>query len=159
MSFIKPTRPKVDPESRLVVPGQYWAKCIEVRQGEPHHRFPGKTMIAIEFEIVDKRYPDLKGKRTAIVAQETVYVDPETGRPSHLLAHARMMGVVGAERGFDPQAFVGRIFYVNAEAYNGQCYVRSAVPAAEGTITGNKVNPPPPPKAPPPLIDGDDVPY
>lgn len=157
MAFVPPTREKYDPTRNLTVPFQGWAKCIRVEQGLPHPTRAGKFNCVITFEVQDNRFPALKGLRTAIVAQETVYVDPDTGRESHFLQHGRSMGAPNPERGFDPEQFVGKLYHVTCEVVDGRAFVRLAIPYQEPVPQG------PPPAAkrerqPAPPIDGQAVP-
>lgn len=129
MAMVKPSRPQFKPEEVLDTAGQYFAQCVRVEQGIANEKYPGgKPLVAIEFILVDDRYPALRGKRTSIVCAESIFRDPQTRRESHFLAHCRMMGAPNPERGVDPEMFVGRHYYVTCEEHDGKAYVRAAVP-------------------------------
>lgn len=130
MSFIKPSAQKFDPNKQLTVPGTYYAKCVDVRQGIPSTRFPNKTLVAIEFEIDDANHPRQKGMMVSTMMPESVYRDRQTGKESIFLAFARMMGEAAPERGVDPEAWIGRHYMVRADLIEGTVRVRTAMPAA-----------------------------
>lgn len=161
MAFIAPSREQYQPELDLKVAGQFFAKCRRVEQGLPNKQFPGKTLVAIEFEIVDKRHPALLGKRAAIVCGESVFVNRTTNKPTILMEHAKRMGVEHPETGFDPEEFVGNIYYVTCELYGERAFVRVAValPPNYGGQQPAKEVPAPLPVDQLPQLDGDPVPF
>lgn len=161
MAFIPPSREQYDPKKDLTTPGQFFAKCRRVEQGLPDKEHPGKTLIAIEFEVVDKRHPALIGKRTAIVCGESVYTNRDTGKLTRLMEHAQRMGIKDVARGFDPEEFVGNIYYITCEMYGDRAFTRVAValPPGYGEQTANKPTPPTPSVDELPPLDGSDVPF
>lgn len=134
MAVIRPSRPQYKPEDNLTVAGQYYVVCSAVNQGVPNEKYPGKTLIAIEFTLVDERFPKLKGKKTAIVCGETIYQDRLTGRKSHLLQYAEMMGVMDAKRGYDPETHLDQYYMVGCEIHSGKAMVRTIMPMPHPSV-------------------------
>lgn len=159
MAFIKPSREQYKPELQLTIPGQYLCRCRSVTQGMPNPKYEGKTNLAIEFEIQDDRIPKFRGQRVAIVCPESVYRDPTTGKESYLLQYARMMGVPNPEKGFDPETFIGKWYWVTAVEVDGKCVVRAALPMP-APVPGQPAGQITPPSAPPvDHSDGERVPF
>lgn len=134
MALIKPSRPQYKPEDNLTVAGQYYVVCSGVNQDIPNERFPGKFLIAIEFVVVDERFPKLRGKRTAIVCGQSIYQDRLTGKKSHLLQYAEMMGAVDPRRGYDPEQHLDMYYMVGCEVHGGKAVVRTVMPMPHPSI-------------------------
>lgn len=131
MAFVKPSRPQYNPEQDLKVAGQFFAQCVRVEQGMPWDKYPGKTLIAIEFEVQDDRFPRERGKRSAIVCGESIFFDKKTGKKSALYQHACLMGVKQPGAGFDPEVeFLDKWYYITTEVDPAKhiAYVRNAIP-------------------------------
>lgn len=131
---ISPSRPQYKPEDNLLVAGQYYVLCTGVNQGLPNEKYPGKTLIAIEFTVVDERFPKLKGKKTAIVCGETIYQDRLTGKKSYLLQYAEMMGITDAKRGYDPEVHLDQYYMVGCEVFAGRACVRTIMPMPHPSV-------------------------
>lgn len=156
--FLPPTPERYNPEDDLTVPGSFWCRCTGVRHGQPSRAFPDKANIVIEFAVDDPRAPKLKGKRVSIVTLETIYLDRQTGKASHLLTHLRNMGFVDPHKGADPEQAIGKVYYCRCEAYGDRVFVRSAVP--QGIVGGKPVaNIAPTERGDTPPINGADAPY
>jgi hypothetical protein len=135
--FIKPTAIQYNPEDDLRSSGVFYAVCSDVKYNiENRDTDRSKPNCAIEFIIVDKKYPHLVGKKTAIVCSQSVYRDKKNGKESNLVVHARAMGVVKPELGFDCDVFKDKFFDVECELYNGKAYVRFANPAPSPNAEG-----------------------
>lgn len=146
VAFIKPSKEQYNPDLDLKVAGQFWSTCRRVEQGIEDHEHRGKTKIAVEFEIDDRRFPQLKGQRTSFVVGESIYRGKTDGKTSAFLQWAEMMGVPNAEKGFDPETeFVGKRYFITTELWSGKARVRKAVPPAPADTPASPPPPPPPP--------------
>lgn len=146
MAFIKPSREQYNPELDLKVAGKFWSTCTRVEQGIEDREHRGKTKIAVEFEIDDQRFPNLKGMHASFVVGESVYRNKRDGKTSAFLLWAEMMGVENAEKGFDPEKeFIGKRYFITTEMYDGRARVRKAVPPAPADTPSSPPPPPPPP--------------
>lgn len=161
MAFVKPSRPQFKPEQQLKIPGAYFAKCVRVEQGMPWEKFPAKTLIAIEFELNDPRFPELAGKITSAVLPESLYFNKRDGKKSAFYMFSVTAGVPSPDKGYDPETyFLDRHFYIVCESLPDRedVVVRQAVVIPNAKVAPNAKEPLPAVPVVPPL-DGDIVPF
>jgi hypothetical protein len=143
MAFIKPSRPQYDPKDDLRSSGQFYSVCSGVIELDPDPKYNSrKGRLAIEFTVVDPRFPHLRGKKTASVVGASVYKDPKTGKESKLVQIARMMGVVDPLKGFDPDVFLDKYYYVSCELHEGKAFPTIITPASAPSPEGARTHKP-----------------
>lgn len=139
MALTKPSAQPYNPDDDLNVEGTFYAVCSQVKQGLENKQFPKQTNVAIEFTVNDDRFKQFKGKKAAIVCIDSVYKDKKSGKESHFLQYARMMGYSKPEQGVDPDTFLDKWYMITTVLYNGKAMVRSAIPMP--SPTGGKFMP------------------
>jgi hypothetical protein len=114
MAMITPAESKFerDPEEGNFPTGVYNCRLTEVRETGPSANYPnGNPRLIFEFTVDEGPY---KGKKTVAFIGKTLHKSKE-GKESNLVKWARLMGVKNAEKGFDPDTLVGKVFQVMCE--------------------------------------------
>ena len=129
--FIKPSRPKYNPDDDASEEGDFVSICTYIHYDIPSKVYAGKFNCAIEFTIIDKRYPKQVDKKCSIVCGQAIYKDKKTGKKSHLYTYLESAGFTNLERGADLDAMLNKRYVCRVVASQGKYFVRGLVPLDE----------------------------